>query len=54
MATVALVCVNHMNVVLENFDASVKHFQKRYGAEFVGFGAWPLHASGRGQPGDHL
>jgi hypothetical protein len=28
-------CVNHMNVVLENFDASVKHFKEVYGAEFV-------------------
>jgi hypothetical protein len=33
--TIRPVRVNHMNVVLENFDASVAHFQKVYGAEFV-------------------
>jgi hypothetical protein len=27
--------VNHMNVVLEDFDASVAHWQELYGAEFA-------------------
>lgn len=35
LTTIRPVCVNHMNVVLENVDASVQHFQKLYGAELV-------------------
>jgi hypothetical protein len=27
--------LNHLNVVLQNFDASIAHFEKLYGAEFV-------------------
>jgi hypothetical protein len=33
--TIRPVRVNHMNVVVEDFDASVAHFQKLYGADFL-------------------
>jgi catechol 2,3-dioxygenase-like lactoylglutathione lyase family enzyme len=35
MTTIHPVRINHMNVVLENFEASRKHLQTLYGAEFV-------------------
>ena len=33
--TIRPVRLNHMNVVLQNFDEGVRHFQERYDAEFV-------------------
>lgn len=34
-ASIRPVRVNHMNVVLESFEASVAHFERAFGAEFV-------------------
>lgn len=33
--TIRPIRVNHMNVVVEDFDTSVAHFRKSYGAEFM-------------------
>lgn len=33
--TIRPVRLNHMNVVLQNFDESIRHFQEKYDAEFV-------------------
>jgi hypothetical protein len=35
VTTIRPVRVNHMNVVVQDFDQSVRHFQEKYDAEFV-------------------